>query len=129
MKKAVSVVRRLFGLALVLAGIDHFVTFLPHREIGGSAATLVSALEETGYILTLVHAVNLVAGLCLLCSLFAPLAVLLATPFVLNVFLFHLFLDPEGLFVAVPLLFLHAFLVWGYRYHYDELLQAKAQVW
>jgi uncharacterized membrane protein YphA (DoxX/SURF4 family) len=129
MKKTVSVIRRVFGLALLLAGTDHFVAFLPHRGIEGEAAAFVAALEETGYILPLVHAVNLVAGFCLIGGFFAPLAVLLVAPFMVNIVLFHACLDREGLFVVVPLLLLHAFLLWGYRYHYDELLQAKAQVW
>ena len=129
MKKAVSVARRLLGLVLVLFAIDHFVAFLPHREVGAEGAAFLAALGETGYMLPLVHGIELLAGLCLLGGLFAPLALILVGPIVVNIFFFHLFLDPGGLIVAVPLLLLDAFLVWGYRYHFEELLQVKAQVW
>jgi hypothetical protein len=43
----------------------------------------------------------------------------------LNIFLFHAFLEPQGLPVAILLLLGNLFLAWNYREKYKAMLAAK----
>jgi uncharacterized membrane protein YphA (DoxX/SURF4 family) len=128
-KKAVLICRSLLGLLLILLVADDLFPFLPTQQVSPEGAALLAAMAESRYLLPLLRSVQLLSGLCLLGGYFTPLALLLFAPLALNSFLFHLVLDPAGLPVAILLLLLEAFLVWAYRYSFEELLQVKAQVW
>ena len=128
-KKAVLITRSLLGLLLILLVADDFLDFLPRPQVSAEGAALLAALAESRYLLPLIRSVELLAGICLLGGYFTPLALVLFAPVALNIFLFHLVLDPAGLPLAIVLLGLEVFLLWAYRYNFEEVLQVKAQVW
>jgi hypothetical protein len=65
------------------------------------------------------------AGAMLLVGLFVPLALALLAPIVVNILLFHLFLAPAGIPVALMLLAFEASLAWAYRDAYAPMLQPQ----
>ena len=68
-------------------------------------------------------------GLLLLSGRFVPLALVLLSPVLVNIVLFHASLN-EPKEVIPPLIFLavHLFLVWQYRASYTTLFSAKAML-
>jgi len=129
MKKAVLITRTLYGLALVVLTLDTFFEFLPQRQISSDGAAFLACLGEAGYLMPLVKGILLLFGACLLAGYFSPLALAMLAPVIVNIVLFHLVLDPGGLKVAGALLVLQGFLMFGYRDYFEELFQAKPQVW
>lgn len=101
MKKATLIARLLYGLIFVASGITFFLITPPPQE--GAMATFMAGMQATGYFLVFLKVTEIVCGLMLLAGMFVPLALVVLAPIVLNIFLVHAFMAPEGLVVAVVL--------------------------
>jgi hypothetical protein len=67
------------------------------------------------------------AGIFLLAGILVPLALTLLAPVVVNIVLFHVFLDPAGMPIAILVLVLEVFLAWGYRDSFKGVLDLRAK--
>ncbi len=110
MKIAAIIVRVLLGLVFVVFGSNAFLHFLPMPEMTGPAGAFIGAMASTGY-LQAVAACEVIGGLLLLIG-FVPLGLLLLGPIIVNIVLYHVFLDRSGLGMAVGLSVLSLFLFW-----------------
>ncbi|MGD8376977.1 MAG: DoxX family protein [Acidobacteriota bacterium] len=108
----------LLGLVFFVFGLNGFLGFLPLPELPEPAGRFLGALAETGYLLYLVKGIEVVAGFLLLIRKFSALALLLLAPGVVNIFLFHAFLAPGGLPLAILVVLLEAYL--GFVVHFDR---------
>jgi hypothetical protein len=61
-------------------------------------------------------------------GLFIPLALAILAPIVLNIFLYHLFLAPAGIVVAIILLFVYLVLIAAYSRAYYALFKFKTNI-
>jgi hypothetical protein len=59
---------------------------------------------------------------------YIPLTLIALFPITLNIFLFHLFLNSEGMPIAIFLLSLHIYLAIVYRRYYFSLFIAKTEL-
>lgn len=73
----------------------------------------------------LVSGTQLVVGLLLLTNFFVPLALVLIMPVLVNIILFHIFLQP-GILPGAILTVLELYLAWCYRNYYRTVLSSKA---
>ena len=119
-----TVIRYLFGVAMTFFGISNLFALLPQHEFLGEAAKLMLAFVDSGYILPAVGFTQLLLGIALLYNRFIPLALLLFAPVVVNVLLFHLFLDPTSVLMAVPVIGITTFLFIYHKSHFNSLLKA-----
>jgi hypothetical protein len=119
--------RILLGLPLVIFGLNGFFNFIPPppAPLPAGAAAFASALVATGYMMQLIGATQLVAGLLLLANRFVPLALLLLAPFFVNSLAFHLVLEHSGLPMALVFSALVVALAWSYRRAYAPLFIAS----
>jgi uncharacterized membrane protein YphA (DoxX/SURF4 family) len=80
MKYAVWFVRLLFASWMIPAGVNHFFPIFP-QPMGSQPLSqeLISALIDSG-LFDIVKAVELIAGICVLIGLYAPLALLVCMP-------------------------------------------------
>jgi len=126
MKKWIDIgAQALMGLAFFVFGLNGFLHFMPNPELTGDAATYMGGLAAAGYFFYVLKAVEVVGGLLLLIRKFPALALVLLAPVVVQIFLFHAFLAPEGLVMAVPLLLIEAYLGFGvYRDRFKDVLRA-----
>ena len=126
MKKWIDIgTQALMGLIFFVFGLNGFLHFIPEPELSGDAATYMGGLAATGYFLPVLKAVEVVAGFLLLIRKFPALALVLLAPIVVQIVLFHVFLAPEGLAMAVPLLLIEAYLGFGvYRERFSDVLRA-----
>ena len=101
MKMLTLILRILMGLVFVASGIAFFVTTPPPLE--GAMADFMKGMAATGYFFYLLKGTEIACGLLLIAGRFVPLALVVLAPVILNIFLVHAFMAPDGLVVAVAL--------------------------
>jgi putative oxidoreductase len=104
MKYAIHTARILLGLVFVVFGSNAFFHFISVPPLQGQAGAFIG-------------------GLCLLSGRFVPLGLTLLGPVIVNIMLYHLFLDPTGMAIAVVISILALFLLWIYRYKFPAIFQ------
>jgi hypothetical protein len=117
----------LLGLVFVVFGLNGFLHFLPMPPMSATAGTFFGGLAAAGYFLPLLFLTQVVGGLLLLSGTFVPLALALLAPVVLNIFLFHLFVEPSGLPLAIVVGLLELFLAWAYRDAFAPMLRPRIE--
>src|SRR5689334_879723 len=123
MKVATIIVRILLGLAFVVFGSNIFLHFIPMPPMPDSPGTRFSmAMMETHYMLV-IGALQVLGGLLLLIGRYVPLGLTLLGPVIVNIDLFHIFMERSGLGVAAVVSVLALFLLWRYRANFAGLVQ------
>lgn len=125
MKIAMIIVRTLMGLLFLLASALYFLDLVPTPELQGKMKTFNEGLAASGYFLPLLKGTELVCAVALISGRFVPLALVVLSPIIINIFLVHLFLDQAGMPVAVFLVLANIFLAYCYRESFSGLLTAK----
>jgi putative oxidoreductase len=87
------------------------------------AKDFIVALMNSGYLMYVVKAVEVVGGILLLANIYVPLALVIIAPITLNIFLFHLFLAMDGLPIAVVLLAMNVYLGYVNRSAFANMLK------
>jgi uncharacterized membrane protein YphA (DoxX/SURF4 family) len=123
MKVATIIARILLGLVFVVFGSNAFLQFLPMPEMTGRPAQFIGSLAATGY-LQAIAALQVIGGALLLIGKFVPLGLTLLGPIIVNIVLYHLFLEPSGMPIAVVVALLEAFLIWRYWPAFAGILRA-----
>jgi uncharacterized membrane protein YphA (DoxX/SURF4 family) len=128
MKFAVIGARVLLGLIFTVFGLHGFFhfSFIPMPEMSEAGGTFMGALMGTGYFMMVVKAVEVLAGVMILTGRFLPLGLILLAPVTVNILLFHIFLDPAGMGMAIFVVAMQLFLAWSYRDSYSGVLQANS---
>ena len=83
-------------------------------ELQGNAAAFMGALINSGYFYP-IAILQVLGGLCLLSGRFVPLGLTLLGPIIVNIDLYHLFIDRSGLPMAIVISLAALFLLWIYR--------------
>lgn len=122
--------RVLLGLPMVIFGLNGFLNFIPPpaTPLAPGAAAFSMALVATGYMMPLIGATQLIAGVLLVVNRFVPLALALLAPFFVNSVAFHAILEPTGLVPALVFFALELALVWMYRRAYAPLFSARGRL-
>ena len=127
MKIAFLVARILLGLLFTVFGLNGFLHFIPSSPPSGLAGQYVGALYVSHY-LVVVFLLQLIGGLLLLVNRFVPLALVLLGPVIVNILLFHAFLAPEGLPMALFATILWFVVFAGVRKAFDGVLVQRVEV-
>ena len=123
MKYVIHIVRILLGLAFVVFGANIFFNFIPNPgPPPGDAGAFAGALMRSGY-MYVVGALQLLGGICLLTGRLAPLGLTLLGPVIVNIVLFHVFLERTGLPIAIIVAVLSLFLLWVYRFKFPAIFR------
>lgn len=109
---AEKVTRSLLALILIVFGLNKFLNFMPLPPMLEPAESFMGALMETGYIMVLVAAIEVISGIFLMINKYSALMLVIVFPVLLNAFLFHLFLDFKGIGGALLALSLAIFLMY-----------------
>jgi hypothetical protein len=122
-----AVGRVLLGAPMVIFGLNAFFNFIPPppTPLPDGAMAFSLALVNTGYMMPLIGATQLLAGLLLLSNRWVPLALVLLAPFFVNSLAFHFVLEPSGRVPALIFFALELALAWAYRRAYAPLLAAR----
>jgi uncharacterized membrane protein YphA (DoxX/SURF4 family) len=127
-KRFAPAAARLFlGTVFTVFGFNFFFHFLPMPPPppGNAVGTFFAGVMATGYLMQLVHAVEIGAGILLLANRFVPLALTLLAPIIVNIVGFHLFVAHSGLAIPAVVLVAELFLAWTHRAAFAPMLQAR----
>ena len=128
-RHAPTAARVLLGLVFFAFGLDGFLHFVPQPDpssLPPRSVAFAMALMGTGYMFPLIKGTETLVGALLLANRFVPLALTLLAPIVVNIVLFHAFLSPTGIGIAIVVAALHVFLAWTHRRAYHSMLGARA---
>ena len=129
MKIAMIVVRTLMGLLFVFASLSFFLMYyfklFPMPPMEGTVKTFNDGLGSVGYFFPLLKVTEMLCGIALLVGRYVPLALVVIAPVVVNIFMFHAFIDASGLPVAIFLVLAEIFLAYYYRDAFKALLRSK----
>jgi hypothetical protein len=116
----------LLGLLFTVFGLNGFLHFIPSPPPSGLAGQYIGALYVSHY-LVVVFLLQLIGGLLLLVNRYVPLALLLLGPVVVNIVLFHAFLAPEGLPMALFAVVLWLIVFAGVRKAFSGVLTQRVE--
>src|SRR6266516_4491684 len=123
MKVVTVIARVLLGLMFVVFGSNIFFHFIPMPPLPATPAGEFSkAMMQSNYILV-VGLLQVIGGFLLLIGRYVPLGLTLLGPVIVNILLFHIFLDPTGLPVAIIVAALALFLLWRHRTNFAGLVK------
>ena len=123
MKYAIIIVRLLLGLMFAVFGSNAFLHFIPMPPLEGEAGAFIGALIKSGYIYP-IAALQVLGGLLLLIGgRFVPLGLTLLGPIIVNIALYHIFLNREGLAMAGCVSVFALFLLWAYRSKFPAIFE------
>jgi uncharacterized membrane protein YphA (DoxX/SURF4 family) len=125
MKIAVIVVRILLGLMFAFASIAFFFKLIPVPEMTGSIKIFNDGIAASIYLMPTVKIFELLCAIAFLSGRFVPLATVVIFPIILNILLYHAFLDSSALPIAILLMLGNLFLAYSYRDKYKAFLTAK----
>jgi len=121
MKIVILIARLLLGLVFVVFGLNGFLNFL---EMGplltGLAGQFIGALFLSHYF-WVVAGLQVVGGVLLLTNRFVPLALVLLGPVIVNILLYHLFLNRAGFAPAILVTVLWFIVFYAYREHFSRI--------
>lgn len=129
MKAYLPVVARcLLGFVLFASGLAGLLGLMPiPPDLPERLVTFNAGLMASGYFMTLLKVTEVVCGAFLLSGFYVPLALVIFAPIMLNIFLVHAFMAPEGLPLAIILGLLTVYLSFFSKYSPKicALFQAK----
>ena len=126
MKIVVLIARLLLGLISVVFGLNGFLNFLSMGPMPtGLAGQFIGALFLSHYF-WVVAALEIAGGALLLVNRFVPLALVLLGPVIVNIILYHVFLNPSGAPLAILVTILWGIVFYRYRQYFSGIFVRRA---
>ena len=124
MKILTIIARMLLGLIFVFFGSNAFLHFLPMPPLPqGVTGEYLHAFFASGYVY-FIGGFQVIGGLLLLIGRFVPLGLTILGAIIVNIWIFHILMAPEGLPPAIVVAVLELFLIWSYRDRFAGILRA-----
>lgn len=97
MKIASLIARNLLGLMFLVFGLNGFLNFIPMPAPTGLALEFVTVMAIKSHYMAVVFFFQVIGGVILLSNRFVPLGLTILGPVIVNILLFHLFIEPAGI--------------------------------
>ena len=121
MKIVTLIARLLLGLAFVVLGLNGFLNFLNMGPLpSGFAGQFIIALAASHY-LWVIAGLQVAGGVLLLVNRFVPLALVLLGPIIVNILLYHVFLNRSGAQLAILVTILWFIVFYGHRQYFSGI--------
>jgi putative oxidoreductase len=102
--KILFVLCLLVGLLMINAGLNKFFNYMPMPDkMPEAAVKMMAAVGQIGWLMPLVGAVEVVAGVLLIIPRFRALAALMLLPIMVGILLTNIYGDPSGLPIVAVL--------------------------
>ncbi len=126
--KIVNIIARiLLGAAFTLFGLNGFLQFLNMGPMPtGLAGQFLGALALSHYF-WVVAALQVAGGVLLLVNRFVPLALVLLGPVIVNILLYHIFLNPAGILMAIIVTVLWFIVYYAHRSYFSGIFVPRAE--
>ena|ERR1700682_1207692 len=120
MKIITLLARLLLGLIFVVFGLNGFLNFIKGPMPSGLALQFVGALVQSHYF-WVVAALQIAGGALLLVNRFVPLGLVLLGPVIVNIILYHAFLNPSGAAPAIVVTVLWFIVFYAHRQYFSGI--------
>ena len=126
MKIAALIARILLGLVFVVFGANGFLDFIPKGPMPtGMAGQFLGELLQSHYALV-VSAIQLAGGVLLPVNRYVALALVLLGPVIVNIFLYHLFMDRSDLVLAIVVVILWGIVAFRHRQNFSGIFVQRS---
>ena len=121
--RIVSLIARfLLGLLFIVFGLNGFLGFLNMGPMPtGLAGQFMGALIQSHYF-WVVAALQVIGGVLLLAKRYVPLGLVLLGPVIVNILLYHIFLNPAGIGMAIAVTVLWLIVFYDEREHFMSFI-------
>jgi putative oxidoreductase len=121
MKTVTLIARLLLGLIFVVFGLNGFLNFISMGPMPtGLAGQFIGALALSHYF-WVVAALQVAGGVLLLVNRYVPLALVLLGPVIVNIILYHVFLNPSGSAPAIVVVILWGIVFYSQRQYFSGI--------
>jgi len=118
MRIVTLIARILLGLMFIVFGLNGFLNFLNMGPMPtGLAGQFIGALVQSHYF-WVVAALQVIGGVLLLVNRYVPLGLVLLGPVIVNILLYHIFLNPAGIGMAIAVTVLWFIVFYDRRQHF-----------
>lgn len=125
MKILTLITRILLGLIFVVFGLNGFLNFLSMGPLPtGLAGQFIGALFLSHYF-WVVAALQIAGGALLLVNRFVPLGLVLLGPVIVNIILYHTFLNPSGVAPAIVVTILWWIVFYAHRQSFSGIFAQR----
>jgi len=125
MKIVTLIARLLLGLIFLVLGLNGFLNFLSMGPMpSGLAGQFIGALVLSHYF-WVVAALQVAGGALLLVNRYVPLALVLLGPVIVNIILYHVFLNPSGAPFAIVVVILWGIVFYSQRQHFSGIFAQR----
>src|ERR1700704_4988035 len=125
MKILTMIARLLLGLIFVVLGLNGFLNFLSMGPMpSGLAGQFIGALMLSHYF-WVVAALQIAGGALLLVNRFVPLGLVLLGPVVVNIVLYHVFLNLTGVALAIVVTILWLIVFYAQRQYFSGIFAQR----
>lgn len=126
MRMLTLIARLLLGVLFLVFGLNGFLNFLSMGPPpSGLAGQFIGALFLSHYYWA-IAALQVVAGVLLIVGRYIPLALVLLGPIIVNILLYHIFLMPAGIVLAVIATLLWFIVFYSYRQYFSGIFVQRA---
>jgi hypothetical protein len=127
-KKTILILRILLGIFMLGTGLMNLIMVFKSPDflvngLEGELLAFMSAIVATGYLMQWISIFKIITGTLLFIPKTAPLAVLMALPFFVNILLYTIFLAPSFFVIGLAVLLINACLVYAYKEKYKPILK------
>lgn len=116
--KFTLITRILLGIILLLSGLNKILKIIPTP-----ADSLIESFGKVDYIFPIVAALEIFIAILLLSKKWVAFALILLVPLSLNILLFHIYLNFEGILPAIIVATLNGILLYKHRRQYAPLFE------
>jgi len=118
--------RILLGLLFVVFGLNGFLNFLSMGPPpSGLAGQFIGALVGSHYF-WVVAALQVAGGALLLVNRFVPLGLVLLGPVIVNIILYHVFMNPSGIVLPIVVVILWLIVFYAHRQYFSGIFAQRA---
>jgi putative oxidoreductase len=126
MKIVTLIARLLLGLIFFVLGLNGFLNFISMGPMPtGLAGQFIGALVLSHYF-WVVAALQIAGGALLLVNRYVPLALVLLGPVIVNIILYHVFLNPTGAPLAAVVVILWGIVFYSHRQYFSSIFVQRA---
>ena len=126
MRMLTLIARILLGVMFLVFGLNGFLNFLSMGPPpSGLAGQFIGALFLSHYY-WVIAALQVIAGVLLIVGRYVPLALVLLGPIIVNILLYHIFLLPAGIVLALIAAVLWFIVYYGYRQYFSGIFVQRA---
>lgn len=121
-EKITKILRIVLGTLLLVFGLNKGLNFITLPAPPESSFPFWTGLVASNFIMPTIMVIEVLVGLSLLVNRYTKLTLLLMTPVMYGIIMYHVMFDLSGIVIPLVITLLHAYLIYVNRRSYKNLL-------